>query len=50
MDELINNQLPYDEYLSPLLDILPAQLYADALAKQQGIEPGFRHLTKVVKD
>jgi glucosamine--fructose-6-phosphate aminotransferase (isomerizing) len=37
-----------DEFLSPLLDIIPIQLYADALASAQGIQPGFRHISKVV--
>jgi fructoselysine-6-P-deglycase FrlB-like protein len=36
-----------DEYLSPLLDVIPAQLFAEAFARQRGIPPGFRHITKV---
>jgi glutamine---fructose-6-phosphate transaminase (isomerizing) len=38
-----------DEFLSPMLDVIPIQLYADALAKLRGIEFGFRHISKVVQ-
>ena len=38
-----------DEFLSPILDILPVQLFADALAKARGITPGFRYINKVVQ-
>ncbi len=37
-----------DEFLSPFLDLIPVQLFADALAVHLGIAPGFRHLQKVV--
>ena len=37
-----------DEFLSPLLDIIPIQLYAGALARSLGIQPGFRYIHKVV--
>jgi len=37
-----------DEFLSPLLDIIPIQLYAEALVRAQGIQPGFRYISKVV--
>jgi glucosamine--fructose-6-phosphate aminotransferase (isomerizing) len=37
-----------DEFLTPVLDIIPAQLFAGALADRLGIAPGFRHLQKVV--
>jgi glucosamine 6-phosphate synthetase-like amidotransferase/phosphosugar isomerase protein len=40
--------LNLDEFLSPFLDLIPVQLFADALAVQLGITPGFRHLQKVV--
>ncbi len=36
-----------DELLSPLLDIIPAQLFADALANRLGIAPEFRYISKV---
>ena len=39
---------PVDKFLTPILDIIPVQLYAEALARQLGIEPGFRHISKVV--
>jgi glucosamine--fructose-6-phosphate aminotransferase (isomerizing) len=37
-----------DEFLSPILDVIPAQLFADALARQRGIAPEFRYISKVV--
>jgi glutamine---fructose-6-phosphate transaminase (isomerizing) len=37
-----------DEFLCPLLDILPFQLYADALAQARGIT-GFRYISKIVR-
>jgi glucosamine--fructose-6-phosphate aminotransferase (isomerizing) len=38
-----------DEFLAALLDVLPAQLFAEALAWDLGVPPGFRYLSKVVK-
>ena len=38
-----------DEFLSPLLDILPVQIAADGLARSSGNEPGFRFISKVVR-
>ncbi|MBI4927935.1 MAG: SIS domain-containing protein [Anaerolineae bacterium] len=38
-----------DEFLSPLLDILPIQIAMDGLAVAAGIEPGFRFISKVVR-
>ncbi len=38
-----------DEFLSPILDVLPAQLFAEALARFLNVPPGFRYITKVVK-
>lgn len=38
-----------DEFLASILDIVPVQLYADALAKARSIPPGFRHISKVVQ-
>jgi glucosamine--fructose-6-phosphate aminotransferase (isomerizing) len=38
----------FDEFLAPILDILPIQLFADALARQRGVEPKFRYIGKVV--
>jgi glucosamine--fructose-6-phosphate aminotransferase (isomerizing) len=38
----------FDEFLAPILDIIPAQLFADALAHERGIEPKFRYIGKVV--
>jgi glucosamine--fructose-6-phosphate aminotransferase (isomerizing) len=39
---------PVDEFLAPLLDVIPAQLFTEALARQRGIAPGFRHISKVI--
>jgi glutamine---fructose-6-phosphate transaminase (isomerizing) len=39
---------PFDEFLSPILDILPVQVFVDRLAIQRGIQPGFRRIEKVV--
>jgi glucosamine--fructose-6-phosphate aminotransferase (isomerizing) len=36
------------ELLSPILDILPVQLYAEAAARKFFAKPGFRYLSKVV--
>jgi glucosamine--fructose-6-phosphate aminotransferase (isomerizing) len=36
------------ELLSPVLDILPIQLYAEAAARKRFPQPGFRYLSKVV--
>jgi glutamine---fructose-6-phosphate transaminase (isomerizing) len=38
-----------DEFLSPIVDIIPVQLFADGLAKQRQVEPGFRYISKVVQ-
>jgi len=35
------------EYLAPLLDVIPAQLFTHALAAHRGILPGFRYIAKV---
>jgi glucosamine--fructose-6-phosphate aminotransferase (isomerizing) len=40
---------PLDEFLSPLLDILPVQLFSEAMALRRGIRPGFHYLSKVVR-
>jgi glutamine---fructose-6-phosphate transaminase (isomerizing) len=37
-----------DEFLAPLLDVIPAQIFADALARKLGVGPGFRYIGKVV--
>ncbi len=49
LDEPISGEPAVDEFLSPILDIIPIQLYADGLAKQRQIEPGFRYISKVVQ-
>ncbi|HEU5101443.1 MAG TPA: SIS domain-containing protein [Roseiflexaceae bacterium] len=36
-----------DEFLAPMIDVIPAQLFADAVARKLGVGPGFRHIGKV---
>jgi glucosamine--fructose-6-phosphate aminotransferase (isomerizing) len=36
-----------DEFLAPMLDVIPAQIFADAVARKLGVGPGFRHIGKV---
>jgi glucosamine--fructose-6-phosphate aminotransferase (isomerizing) len=36
-----------DEFLAPILDIIPVQLFAEALANQRAIAPAFRYISKV---
>jgi glutamine---fructose-6-phosphate transaminase (isomerizing) len=38
-----------DELLSPMVDIIPVQLFVEAMAYERGISPGFRYISKVVK-
>lgn len=37
---------PFDEFLAPALDIIPVQLFADALARSRGVAAEFRYLGK----
>jgi glucosamine--fructose-6-phosphate aminotransferase (isomerizing) len=41
--------LGVDEFLAPILDILPFQIWTERLARARGIEPGFRYISKVVR-
>ncbi len=36
-----------EQWLSPLLDVIPAQLFVHALAAASGVPPGFRRISKV---
>lgn len=38
-----------DEFLSPMLDVIPVQLFVEAYARELGVEAGFRYISKVVK-
>jgi glutamine---fructose-6-phosphate transaminase (isomerizing) len=38
-----------NEFLSPILDIIPAQIFTESLANTLGLEPGFRYISKVVR-
>ena len=38
----------FDEMLGSLLDVIPTQLFAEALAHHLGIAPGFRYIDNVV--
>jgi glutamine---fructose-6-phosphate transaminase (isomerizing) len=48
LDEPTGAPPEFDEFLAPILDILPVQLFADALAREHGVEPKFRYIGKVV--
>ncbi len=48
VSETGQEQAKIDEFLSPILDIIPVQIFMDALARQRGITPGFRYISKVV--
>jgi glutamine---fructose-6-phosphate transaminase (isomerizing) len=48
VDERRSVDLNMDEFLSPFVDLIPVQLFADTLAIHLGITPGFRHLQKVI--
>jgi glucosamine--fructose-6-phosphate aminotransferase (isomerizing) len=48
LDEAPAAALAIDEFLAPLLDVIPAQIFADALARKLGVGPGFRYIGKVV--
>jgi fructoselysine-6-P-deglycase FrlB-like protein len=39
---------PVDEFLSPILDMIPVQLFADEMATRLNVPPGFRYISKVV--
>jgi glutamine---fructose-6-phosphate transaminase (isomerizing) len=41
--------LPGHDLLTALLDVIPCQIFAEALARQRGVPPAFRHLRKVVQ-
>lgn len=38
-----------DELLSPMLDVIPVQLFVEALARETGLGTGFRYISKVIK-
>lgn len=40
---------PLDEFLVPVLDIITLQHLAVRLAEERGVEPGFRHISKIVR-
>jgi glutamine---fructose-6-phosphate transaminase (isomerizing) len=40
---------PLDEFISPILDIIPIQNFTEALAPLRGFGEGFRYIGKVVK-
>jgi glutamine---fructose-6-phosphate transaminase (isomerizing) len=48
LDEASDAAFGIDEFLAPLLDVIPAQIFADALAHKLGVGPGFRYIGKVV--
>ena len=48
-DEVRTTSSPLDEFLAPVLDIITLQHLAVRLAEDRGVEPGFRHISKVVR-
>jgi glutamine---fructose-6-phosphate transaminase (isomerizing) len=48
LDEPAGPPLEFDEFLAPILDVIPAQVFAEALARERGVEPKFRYIGKVV--
>ncbi len=42
------SDMALDEFLAPMLDVIPVQLFAEGLAQQEHIPPGFRYINKVV--
>lgn len=48
-DEVVPPSSPLDEFLAPVLDIITLQRWAAYLAEARGVEPGFRHISKVVR-
>jgi glucosamine--fructose-6-phosphate aminotransferase (isomerizing) len=46
--DAMNGLEPLDDLLAPILDLLPLQIFVEALARERGVEPGFRHIEKVV--
>jgi glucosamine--fructose-6-phosphate aminotransferase (isomerizing) len=48
-DEGVSPPSPVDEFLAPVLDIITLQRWAAYLAEARGVEPGFRHISKVVR-
>src|SRR5690606_29158687 len=40
----------FRELLSPLLDVVPMQVFAKTLAQKLGLEPEFRRIAKVVRN
>ncbi len=40
----------FRELLSPLLDVVPMQVFAETLARKLGLEPEFRRIAKVVRN
>jgi glucosamine--fructose-6-phosphate aminotransferase (isomerizing) len=48
LDEPPGAPAEFDEFLAPILDVIPAQIFVDALARERGVEPQFRYIGKVV--
>jgi glucosamine--fructose-6-phosphate aminotransferase (isomerizing) len=48
LDDPAGAQSEFDQFLAPILNIIPAQLFADALARKLDVGPGFRYIGKVV--
>lgn len=38
-----------DEFLSPMVDVIPVQLFIEAFARQTNVSDGFRYISKVIQ-
>jgi glucosamine--fructose-6-phosphate aminotransferase (isomerizing) len=52
--QIVRSDLPperhFSELLSPLLDVVPMQVFAETLARSLGLQPEFRRIAKVVRN
>ena len=47
LGELDGDVETLDESLAPIVDIIPVQVFVEALARRRGVEPAFRYINKV---
>lgn len=45
----LNGDYRAGDYLAPLLDVVPAQFFAEQMARTFNVQPGFRYIQKVVR-
>ena len=44
----LTDEREVDEFLSAFLDVVPMQIFVETAARRLGIEPNFRHISKVI--